>query len=130
MKESTGNPWTTIKLGVISVSALVVAFWIWNPVRERTPRQLIGEWHTTDPKYSDRALTIDESTINFGGGNGIVSVGFIDRVKAEPAGSRTLFTVAYTLDGAHNQVSFYYEDAHDKTIRFKSQEQIIWTKDE
>ena len=75
------------------------------------------------------ALVIDESTINFETGDGKVSVGFIDAVKWVQVDNRILYTIKYSLNGASNNVSFYFEAGKDKTIRFKNQVGVIWTKD-
>ena len=93
------------------------------------PPDLIGEWHTTDAMYATRGLVIDESTINFETGDGKVTVGFIDRIKVNQVDNRTLVTIKYSLNGQANSVSFYYEEGKNKTIRFKNQERVVWTKD-
>lgn len=123
------NAWTTMKLGFVVITAIIFACWVWNPQPPQVPLELVGEWHTTDPLYADRALVIDGSTINFETGNGKVSVGFIDAVKFIQVDNRLLFTIKYSLNGASNNVSFYYESGKDKTIRFKNQEGVVWTKD-
>jgi hypothetical protein len=121
--------WTTIKLGFVVVTAIIFGCWIWHPEPMQVPQDLIGEWRTTDPTYADRALVIDQSTINFETGNGKVSVGFIDRIKVSQVDNRTLFTIKYSLNGATNNVSFFYENGKNKTLRFKNQETVVWTKD-
>jgi hypothetical protein len=40
-----------------------------------------------------------------------------------------LVTIKYSLNGEPNSVSFYYEPGNNKTIRFKNQERVVWTKD-
>ena len=122
------DAWTTMKLGFVVSTAIIFGCWLWNPQLPQVPADLVGEWHTADPLYTDRGLVIDESTINFETGNGQVSVGFIDNIKSVQVENRTLYTIKYSVNGASNNVSFYYE-GKDKTIRFKNQERTVWTKD-
>jgi hypothetical protein len=123
------NVWTTMKLGFVVLTVIVFGCWLWHPEPPQVPADLVGEWHTADPVYADRALVIDDSTINFETGNSKVSVGFIDTVKWVQIDNRILYTIKYSLNGASNNVSFYFEGGKDKTIRFKNQEHVIWTKD-
>jgi len=119
-----------------SVSAAVVlliilAFWIaWRPSKSLVPDDLIGEWHTSNANYADRSFEIDPVSVSFGTGEGTVTTGFIKKVSAVQEGSRTLYTISYTMDESVNEVSFYYEIAKkDRVIRFRNQEGIRWTKD-
>lgn len=121
--------WTTIKLGFVALTAIFFGAWIWHPEPTVVPPDLIGAWHTTDAMYATRGLVIDESTINFETGEGKVTVGFIDRIKVNQVDNRTLVTIQYSLNGEANSVSFYYEEGKHKTIRFKNQERVLWTKD-
>jgi len=121
--------WTTIKLGFVVLTAIFFGAWIWHPEPTVVPPDLIGEWHTTDATYATRGLVIDESTINFETGDGKVTVGFIDKIKFSQLDNRTLVTIKYSLNGEPNSVSFYYEEGNNKTIRFKNQERVVWTKD-
>jgi hypothetical protein len=128
MTDEAQRVWKTVWLGAVVIGAIMLACWIWRPHGTRVPEELLGEWRTTDPNYSGRALKIDEVTINFVTGDGQLSVGFITGVRSAPEGNRTLYTISYSLDGAPNEVSFFCEGARDKTIKFKNQETTIWTK--
>jgi hypothetical protein len=108
---------------------ILLATWIWRAPHKQVPKELVGEWHTTDPNYADRSFEIDSVCITFTTGGGTVSTGFIKEVKEVPEGSRTLFTISYTVDDAPNEVSFYYDPNKDNIIRFKNQEKVVWKKD-
>lgn len=109
---------------------LTIAFasWIWRAPNKQIPPELIGEWHTIDPSYSDRWFEINSVCITFVTGTGSASTGFIEEVKAVPEGNRTLYTISYSIDGTGNEVSFYYEAKKDEVIQFKHQK-TIWIKD-
>ena len=119
---------------MLLVSAAVLLFtgfasWIWRPSNTEIPTELIGEWHTSDPNYVDRSFEIDPVSVNFRTGEGSNTTGFIKRINAVPLGARTLYTIAYATDDSDKEVSFYYETAKAKIIRFRHQESIVWTKD-
>jgi hypothetical protein len=111
------------------VSLIVLAFWIWRPSNTQVPDELIGEWHSSNPNYSDRSFEIDSVSVNFGTGGGTNTTGFIKKISAVPQGARTFYTISYAADDSVNEVSFYYETAKGKVIRFRNQEGIAWTKD-
>jgi len=107
----------------------VIASWIWWAPNKRVPNDLIGEWHSTSLGYSDRSFELDPVSISFGTGSGTVSVGLIKDIEVSQQGSRTVYTISYTLDDSANEVSFYRDAAEANVIRFKNQESIAWTKD-
>ena len=129
MTDEAKRVWKTVWLGAVVVSAIMLACWIWRPNSTRVPEELLGEWRTADPSYAGRALKIDEVTINFETGDGKLSVGFITGVRSVQEGSRTLYTISYSSDGMANEVSFFCEGARDKIIKFRNQENTIWTKE-
>jgi hypothetical protein len=53
-------------------------------------------------------------SISFTTGGATVSTGVIKEIKMASEGNRTLYTVVYDLEGARNEVSFYYETASPK----------------
>jgi hypothetical protein len=108
---------------------VLLAAWTWHAPNKIVPPELVGEWHTTDPKYADRTFELDPVCISFTTGDGTVSVGFIKEVKEIPEGSRILYTISYTVDDEPNEVSFYYDLKNDKTIWFKNQKNIAWRID-
>jgi hypothetical protein len=123
---------STSKMILESAAVLfLIAFasWIWRPSNARVPDELIGEWHTSDPNYSDRSFEIDSVSVNFGTGGGTNTTGFIKKISAVPQGARTFYTISYAADDSVNEMSFYYETAKGKVIRFRNQEGIAWTKD-
>jgi hypothetical protein len=130
MMETTKNMKKTICAGAAVSLLILLLAWVSRTPHKQVPQELVGEWHTTDPNYADRTLEIDSTCINFTTGGGTVSTGFIKEVKEVPEGSRTLYTISYTVDETPSEVSFYYDPNKRKSIRFKNQEKTVWTKDE
>jgi hypothetical protein len=130
MIETNKSMKSTIWATAAATLLVLLAAWFWPAPNKQVPKELMGEWHTTDPNYADRSFEIDSVCINFTTGGGTVSTGFIKEVKEVSEGSRTLYTISYTVDDAPNQVSFYYDQSKGKVIRFKNQEKIAWKKDQ
>jgi hypothetical protein len=121
--------WAPAEITVIFLVILAALTWQ-DPTHKHLPDDLIGEWHTTDTKYTDRALLLDQACITFMTGQGGVSVGFIKNVQESSDGNRRLFTISYTVDNVLNEVTFYYDASNGQNLYFKNQEKIIWTKDQ
>ena len=106
----------------------IFGLWQGSPKSRSVPNKLMGTWRSSDPKYADRSLEIDNVTINFGTGDGTVTTGFIKKVEAVPEGGHTLYTISYVDDGKEEQCSFYYAAAKEEIIYFKNQPSIPWVK--
>ena len=129
MLETTKNMKRTIWAGTAAILLILLAAWVWPAPNKQVPKELVGAWHTKDPNYADRTFEIDSVCINFTTGGGAVSTGFIKEVKEVSEGSRTLYTISYTVDNTPNEVSFYYDSNKGNSIRFKNQEKTVWTKE-
>jgi hypothetical protein len=127
----TANIVKRTKWGAAAVTLLIfLASWIGRPPNRQVPKELVGEWHTTDPNYADRTFELDPVCITFTTGGDTVSVGFIKEVKEVQEGNRILYTISYTVDDAPNKVSFYYDLNKGTVILFKNQERVVWRKDQ
>jgi hypothetical protein len=132
MIERSGRTNRTTLLAVASIFALILLVFLLRTPKHHVPDHLLGEWHTSDPNYSDRFFEITQVSISFTTGGATVSTGVIKEIKVVPEGTRTLYTVVYDLEGTRNEVSFYYETGSAKgdVIRFKNQQNTIWTRNE
>jgi hypothetical protein len=129
MIEQTKNAKRTFWAGAAVIFLIVLVPLIWHPPNKHVPEELVGEWHTEDPNYSGRSFDISLVSISFATGGGTATTGFIKEIKEVSEGGRTLYTISYMADGMPNEVSFYYDAAKGKAIRFKNQEKAVWTKD-
>ena len=105
------NDNTGIWAGLAAGLLILVVMGVRRPPNRLVPVELVGEWHTSDPNYADRV------------------VGFIKTVKQVPEGTRTLYTIFYTVEDEPNEVSFYYDPNNGKTLWFKNQIKVVWRKD-
>jgi hypothetical protein len=131
MKARVANTNTRVFAGVAVAFTLLLLGFYWRAPNRSMPEELVGEWHSSDARYSDRKMEIHHSVISFTTGEGTVSSGLIKEIREVPEGPRTLYTVVYDLDGASNELSFYYETGKPSgdVIRFKNQQNLTWIKD-
>ncbi len=96
------------------------------------PEGLVGKWTTEDPKYEGCFLELMKDTIVFGTAEGDSDRGTIKNIKKEKSStiSRVFFTISY-VDQAQLEykLPIYYFPEEGGIIRFKNQQQIIWTKE-
>ena len=112
---------------------LIIIFFGFQCGKNRTvPDHLIGVWKTSEPKYEDRFFEIDRSTITFGIGGGNFDTHPIINIEIEKVAETKghLYTIYYKdREGQKFKFSFYYHPADHGMIRFKNQDQIVWTKE-
>ena len=114
---------------VVALIALLAMHW--KLQRVKVPPELVGTWRTTNARYADRSFQISLASITFATGPGTESTGFIENIQAFQDHDGTLYTISYSAEGAHEQVSFYYDELNGKKrIQFKNQQGIVWEKDE
>ena len=107
---------------------LIILFFGFQCGKNRTvPDHLIGVWKTSEPKYEDRSFEIDRSTITFGAGEGNFDTHSITNIEVEKG---SLYTISYKdKEEQEFKFSFYYSATDHGMIRFKNQDQIVWTKE-
>ena len=106
---------------------LIILFFCFQCGKNKTaPDHLIGVWKTSEPKYEDRFFEIDRTTITFGTGGENSDTHPITNIEVEKG---SLCTIYYkNAEGQEFKFSFYYNPTDHGVIRFKNQEQIVWTK--
>ena len=95
------------------------------------PEDLIGVWETTTPSYADRPFEIKTDELIFGTGEGKFDTYPIAKIKIEKDRGEqgTLYVIWYkNIEGQEYKFSFYYDPANQGTIRFKNQQEMVWTK--
>jgi hypothetical protein len=128
MEKPSGSRRTRwLAFTALVVFGIFVATWI-RPRHIKVPRELVGTWTTDAPQYSDRSMEIDLACISFLTGGGTQSTGFIDDIRSVAGNGKTFYTISYDQDGSENQISFYYEDGPKETLRFKNQDDVVWSK--
>ena len=91
------------------------------------PDDLIGVWKTSEEKYEDRFFEIDRTTITFGTGGENSDTHPITNIEVEKG---SLCTIYYkNAEGQEFKLSFTYQPAGQGEIKFKNQDQIVWTKE-
>lgn len=117
-------------LALVALATLLILVLTYVKFRRvAVPSELVGTWRTTSSAYAEHPFEIGLASINFGTGVGTVSTGFIDDIKSTADNGKTLYTIFYSVDGTHDQVSFYYDGSDGQTIQFKNQGGVVWKKD-
>jgi hypothetical protein len=96
------------------------------------PNELIGVWKTWAPKYGNCSMEITNYTITFSDGDEHININTIKDVKREKPTSehRILYTIYYVnREGDEYKCSLYYNPAHNGELRFKNEQEIMWTKE-
>lgn len=93
------------------------------------PRELIGVWGTTYPKYMDRTFEFTEGAVIFQTGNGPFDFTAhpIHEISVEQVMNRTDYEIEYgTIEAGSYVFAFSYFPRDGGLIRFANQSQMTW----
>ena len=92
------------------------------------PRELVGVWNTSSPKYTDRYIEFTEKALIFGLGNDDTSVHAIKKIKTEDDQLRPVYTLYYRdSEGDKWTLSLTYFSSYDDGA-FQLQDRNEWWK--
>jgi len=119
---------------VLIVFIFLLVFFAFQCGKKPTvPDDLIGVWKTSAPQYEDRFFEIKKDQIIFGTGDGNSDTHRINNIEMEKIRGveSRLYTIHYkNLEGQEYKFSFYYDPIKHGVIRFKNQDNIVWTREE
>lgn len=92
------------------------------------PEELIGTWHTVAQGYADSMLVMTTHAVIFSAGWDHLDAQAVRRLEAVPDGHRILYTLVYGNSRKEEQTLVFFYDSHDRTITFKNQSHLIWTR--
>lgn len=95
------------------------------------PENLIGVWETTAPTYADRFFEIKTDEVIFSTGEKTFDTYPISKMRIEKdrKEQKTLYIICYkNAAGQEYKFSFFHDPANQGTIRFKNQNEMVWTK--
>jgi hypothetical protein len=95
------------------------------------PEDLIGVWETTSPAYADRFFEITSGEVIFATGERTSDSYPISKIKIQkdPIDQKAFYIICYkNIEGQEYKFSFYYDPANQGKIRFKNQQDMVWTK--
>jgi len=92
------------------------------------PDELIGAWTTAAAGYEQGMLVITSHAVVFSVGEGHLEAQTIRRLEIAPDSSRILYTLVYGTSRRNEQTLSLYYHIHDRTITFKNQPALVWTK--
>jgi hypothetical protein len=117
---------------ILFICLMMIFFGFQCGKNRNAPDHLIGVWGTSDPGYADRNFEITGNEIIFQTGETTFDTYSIKSIEMEkvPRGQSLLYTITYkNVEGLKYKFSFYYQPAGQGEIRFKNQDQILWTKE-
>lgn len=96
------------------------------------PKELLGVWETSSPRYEDCSLEFDGKRIIFQNGLTHFNINHITNVKKSTEDEKTLYHIYYKdSQGEEYKLSLYYLETPNRgVIHFKHQEEIAWLKRE
>lgn len=92
------------------------------------PDELIGAWKTAAAGYENGMLVITSNAVVFTAGGEHLEAQAIRRVEVTPDGPHTLYTLVYGPTRSEAQTLSFYYHARDRTITFKNQSRLVWTR--
>jgi hypothetical protein len=102
-----------------------------GPERPTVPKELIGVWQTSDPKYADRPFEIRKDVLIFKTGEWAFdfAVYAIARVEKRNEEGNLLYVITYIVPvNLEYKFSFFYTAAHGGEIRFRHQRNMVWRR--
>jgi len=121
-----------LKRGLVALTLLILFFGCQRGGFTTIPNELIGVWKTWAPKYAKCSMEITNYTITFLDGDEHININTIKDVKKEKTSyeNRILYTIYYVnQEGDEYKCSLYYDPAHNGELRFKNEQEIMWTKE-
>lgn len=92
------------------------------------PEELIGTWNTAAQGYEGSMLMMTKHAVVFSAGRDHLDAQAVRRLEAIPDGRRVLYTLVYGNARNEEQTLVFFYDSHDRTITFKNQSHLIWTR--
>lgn len=92
------------------------------------PNELIGAWETAAKGYEEGMLVFSKTGVAFSVGAEHLDAQAVRRIEVTPEGPRTLYTIVYGDSRSDEQTLSFYYHTKDRTITFKNQSQLVWTR--
>lgn len=116
---------------VLALATCVSFFGCESRELETFPGELLGVWETSAPRYQDCFFELAKHLIIFANLTAIdnIQVNCIQEIEEIRKGRRRLYIIHYEdAEGQEYEFPLYYDPVRGGVIRFKHQEQILWTK--
>jgi hypothetical protein len=114
----------------IAVSVILAAPLLVQPGYDAktVPSQLVGEWTSSHPEYSDRYITMTPTSITFGvGGTSSVKYKVMGMIKAEDAEDNSVELFFQGVGGTEFKKSIVVKSSGDE-MYFASQPTVVWQR--
>jgi hypothetical protein len=93
------------------------------------PDDMIGQWTTSSPKYSDRYFELSKVSVVFGTGGDSIATNFVTQVEERVKNGTTETIIEYkNTKGESGRLCLFWEPSENGRIRLKNQEEIVWRR--
>ena len=129
----SSEPRTTMRLSILLLMAfgLIVGLIVMMATRGPAvscPEELIGTWNTAAPGYESGMLVITKHAVIFSAGGDHLDAQAVRRLETVPEERRVLYTLVYGNSRNEEQTLTFFYHPHERTITFKNQSHLIWTR--
>lgn len=119
------------KIKYFAICLLVVLLFGCYPIENRkVPDELLGEWITSEPRYTGCVLKFTDGLIIFGNGPDHLSINYIVNIKKVSNGNTTVYSICYEDSrGLKYTFPVLFGVVNNKgVLRFKNQNNVVWKK--
>lgn len=131
--DDASEPRTSLRSSILLLAAFGLIVGLIVTIATRAPAascpdELIGTWNTAARGYEDSMLVMTKHAVVFTAGGDHLDAQAVRRLDATPEGRRVLYTLVYGNSRSEEQTLIFFYDARERTITFKNQAHLIWTR--
>ena len=121
-----------MKMGKVLMAIVVLVACLGCPSKiTSVPENLIGIWRTESPNYADRIFELRKNEVVFQIGEGKFESHRITNIEKEEnqKEKKILYILSYKGEKGHETKFLFYHYPEERgAIRFKNQQEMVWTK--
>ncbi len=129
----SSEPRTTMRSSILLLMAFglivgLIVMMATGDLATSCPEELIGTWNTAAQGYEGNLLVMTKHAVVFSARGDHLDAQAVRRLEAIPDGHRVLYTLVYGNSRNEEQTLVFFYDSHERTITFKNQSHLIWTR--
>jgi hypothetical protein len=125
-KRTTFRTTILFLVAIGTIAGLLFAMMRDTPVS--CPDELIGAWKTAAAGYENGMLVITSNAVVFTAGGEHLEAQALRRVETTQDGPHTFYTLVFGPTRSEEQTLSFYYHTRDRTITFKNQSNLVWTR--
>jgi hypothetical protein len=116
---------------LIGLAIIVATFFAFQNVPETAgtlPKDLYGEWATTNSKYRDRSFTLEKRFLTIGTGKTDLEIYIISRVQKNREKGNIKYTLTYQDEKGIEYEFVFIHTPKTEEIHMKNRDNMVWKK--